>query len=726
MKKIYFLTLAILCATIANAAGIINIYAKKTSETSTLNLYAWVDGSGELLGSWPGTKFTETETVNGETFWKMAVDTKNHATWKLIFNNGSQQTADMNAPSTDTYYEVIKSGNSLVAESITGMNPNSTGIFLKGSEISGWNSDASYEFQKTGTDKVYAVNNVKLCGFFKIADKDWSSINIGASEENKQVTIGEATTLVNNGDSKNLYTDGTYIANVTLDMTGSNPVVTITGEKTVSGVYLKGEINAWSDNNDYQFNSLGAGIYELTKTMTTGDGQFKITANGKWFGLPGETEPVAIAVNETVTLADGKNMVLPADCTASKFELNINEDGNASLRITASNEVSYPNCLYVVGNLPGQDWNPTYGGAPLYMTETEGIYSGIITITDTGDGNGYFSIISQTGDWDTVNANKRYGAATTDEVLVPSTTAAVKSEGGNTKSWKIVAGNYEVIVNLIEMNITATVTDKKPTLPSIYLRGNVNNWEISDEYKFTETETEGIYELANVKLQGFFKIADANWSFVNVGSSDGSNLKIGQANYLINGGDSKNMSLSGTFQCDLITLDLSGDNPVVTIMGEAANSGIVVAYQGNNWGDTENSNYTYWEFEDYGKGFYSLEGDYQSTYGNFCININGVAYGIAGTEPTTIEYEESYVLTADAHKISLPEETAAYTFEINITDSDEVTLIVYEGAYSNVESTFNDAIAPAEYYNLQGVKVINPEKGIFIKRQGGKTTKIIL
>ena len=31
-----------------------------------------------------------------------------------------------------------------------------------------------------------------------------------------------------------------------------------------------------------------------------------------------------------------------------------------------------------------------------------------------------------------------------------------------------------------------------------------------------------------------------------------------------------------------------------------------------------------------------------------------------------------------------------------------------------------------EYYNLQGVKVANPEKGIFIKKQGNKTTKVVL
>ena len=34
--------------------------------------------------------------------------------------------------------------------------------------------------------------------------------------------------------------------------------------------------------------------------------------------------------------------------------------------------------------------------------------------------------------------------------------------------------------------------------------------------------------------------------------------------------------------------------------------------------------------------------------------------------------------------------------------------------------------APLEYYNLQGVKVENPENGIFIKKQGNKAVKVIL
>ena len=48
---------------------------------------------------------------------------------------------------------------------------------------------------------------------------------------------------------------------------------------------------------------------------------------------------------------------------------------------------------------------------------------------------------------------------------------------------------------------------------------------------------------------------------------------------------------------------------------------------------------------------------------------------------------------------------------------------------SNIETGISD-INPdaneAEYYNLQGIRVDNPQQGIYIRRQGNKTTKVIL
>lgn len=45
---------------------------------------------------------------------------------------------------------------------------------------------------------------------------------------------------------------------------------------------------------------------------------------------------------------------------------------------------------------------------------------------------------------------------------------------------------------------------------------------------------------------------------------------------------------------------------------------------------------------------------------------------------------------------------------------------------SGVEELASDENAPVEFYNLQGVRVANPESGIFIRRQGNKTSKVLV
>lgn len=47
-------------------------------------------------------------------------------------------------------------------------------------------------------------------------------------------------------------------------------------------------------------------------------------------------------------------------------------------------------------------------------------------------------------------------------------------------------------------------------------------------------------------------------------------------------------------------------------------------------------------------------------------------------------------------------------------------------ANSGIENITVDENAPVEYYNLQGIKVENPENGMFIRRQGSKAQKVII
>lgn len=53
-----------------------------------------------------------------------------------------------------------------------------------------------------------------------------------------------------------------------------------------------------------------------------------------------------------------------------------------------------------------------------------------------------------------------------------------------------------------------------------------------------------------------------------------------------------------------------------------------------------------------------------------------------------------------------------------------VTEATSEAGIVEVETA--DDNAPVEYFNLQGIRVVNPSNGIFIRRQGSKTSKVIL
>ncbi len=48
-----------------------------------------------------------------------------------------------------------------------------------------------------------------------------------------------------------------------------------------------------------------------------------------------------------------------------------------------------------------------------------------------------------------------------------------------------------------------------------------------------------------------------------------------------------------------------------------------------------------------------------------------------------------------------------------------------DGPFSSIEDITVDANAPVEYFNIHGVRVANPENGIYIVRQGAKVSKIV-
>lgn len=99
---------------------------------------------------------------------------------------------------------------------------------------------------------------------------------------------------------------------------------------------------------------------------------------------------------------------------------------------------------------------------------------------------------------------------------------------------------------------------------------------------------------------------------------------------------------------------------------------------------------------------------YEGVSGNFTQFAEAGEYDLDQFKDKKIQLGWKYTST----------DAAAPTWEI---DAVKVTGKI-DNAISDIEADVN---APVEYFNLQGVRVANPENGLYIMRQGNKVTKVI-
>ena len=123
-------------------------------------------------------------------------------------------------------------------------------------------------------------------------------------------------------------------------------------------------------------------------------------------------------------------------------------------------------------------------------------------------------------------------------------------------------------------------------------------------------------------------------------------------------------------------------------------------------------------FTDNQKRGLSYNEDYESSPETVVINVP-VAQTV-GTDP---------VATANAYPLTLN----SIRFDVNGNKNSNGVIRVrsIKAIYDNygqvsVDNVVIDSEAPVEYYNLQGIRVNNPSAGIYIRKQGNKTSKIII
>lgn len=310
------------------------IYAKSTEGWTNMNIWAWTEGGANYTGgAWPGIAMTQVD-VDGETYFAYTMPTAAAGQeFQVIFNNGTDQTANSAAYVLDKDYYFVATTDLVPAiegEDQGGEDsgdqeggefvPQASSWALAG--IYAWN-DAT-PFMTTETAQLYVVKNVTVANAFaefkvKVIGS-WVgavSSDITGIEANKWVlassTVGGNTSVAVAG-TYDFYYDAAnnriYLMEAGVDYTTATEQtasVKPTDDALLQTVcYVRGSIASdsavnWNTGKAMELNTEGK-YYYASFTLTTTD-MFKIFNGSKWYGYNSK-----IVANSKVTLIDGGDM----------------------------------------------------------------------------------------------------------------------------------------------------------------------------------------------------------------------------------------------------------------------------------------------------------------------------------------------------------------------------------------------------------------------------------
>ncbi len=272
---------------------------------------------------------------------------------------------------------------------------------------------------------------------------------------------------------------------------------------------------------------------------------------------------------------------------------------------------------------------------------------------------------------------------------------------------------------------------------NVYLAGSFNGYNATDaNYKFTETET-GVFELKLNSFSGDFKVvADgAWWGYTNGLIQSGVSYELydsheNNCNLAVN--PAENVVFKYTFDTKTLVVTYD-DNGTVYVPEKLYVFGTIY---GSNWAPGDSK-----ELQKDGNKFTISNLEVQTAYGlDYALitfaeiqssdwdTVNPKRFGPASDNyPTTFGTPEAFIMPTSnnfALTPTNPGEEGQFKIDI-VVDFEKKTVTFTETVESGIEA-INAANAEAVYFNLQGVRVANPEKGLFIKVQGNKTSKVAL
>jgi hypothetical protein len=387
----------------------------------------------------------------------------------------------------------------------------------------------------------------------------------------------------------------------------------------------------------------------------------------------------------------------------------------AALAVSAENPT-----LYLRGGI--SSWNAS---DEYKFTENNGVYT--LTVAEL---SGEFKIADAS--W---SSGANFGGASNIEIG----TAYTLTDGGSNCTLKESAvANATLTFTLAtkELVITGAASEKNYEL---YLLGGLNNWTASDDYKFTTSDYK-VYTLSLSSLplstEGGFQIADESWS-VRYNVQD---YSLNYGIYNVEKGVEYNMNVAEELESPILVLDIEAGTLTIEY-----NAAACTYYYGT----------TGW---DYGQYFYQpvIPVTREIVMPNFLQSGSTFHVYFDENGTATTDILEDGVRGADSYFVidgkkrwyiynyasygypQYNEEDKYVTFYMCAcnTTSDVYYFSLYlympENYSYNGEAGVSTVVvddnsnAPVEYFNLQGVRVANPENGLYIRRQGNKATKVLV
>lgn len=658
---------------------------------------------GNGVYEWTGTSLKSNFKIN-EGNWNGTIIGSNNSKLKVgeaySYNTGNQTTniefdgvGEVENPTVtlDTAAGTILVKGAGQAEQFTGLD-----IYLAGSFNNYTGGDAKYKFTENGSTGVYELKLDSFSGNFKVVTPS------GWFGTRTKVVFGESYVLSDIGYDNTTFASAPT-APVTFTYTAESRTLVVTQDGGVVNppipenytYEMHGQLTGNSSWESVKFTD-NNGVWSWTGNIVPGEFGIKKCENGnqvEWIG--GGANITAEGTYDFTGNGNSKS-TLEGTYTIAY------EPATGKLTFTKYSGVIEDKIGYSIrGNMVTGEWND------YEMTENNGLWSAKLTV-----------IAGEFGIKKTNNGAQEawYAAPTADVAKIEATGDFTCGDTGTTNFNNTLEGEYTFTFNPETMVLTVSggsvVTPPIPDDNYTYamhgqLTGN-SSWE-----SINFTNDNGVWSWTGDIVPGEFGIKKCE-NGNQVEWIGGGVIINAEGTYDFTGNGNSKSTLEGAYTISY--------EPATGKLTFTKYNGVVETKVGY----VIRGNFVTGEWNDY---------EMTEIDGEWVIKLN-VIEGEFGIKKTENGVQKAWIASPDAAGANITS-TGVFTcgdlgttnFNMGVTGeylfsfNPEAMTLSVSSAASVIE--FVEVEGEAVYYNLQGVKVVNPEHGIFVKVVNGKAIKVV-